>query len=129
KEHEARLLAAVPELEAAGERFSAAIALYERVISSVADTLAHTSFYNARAALYAASILAAARPLDANPARTLAHTHAPNAGQPVGAAARQHERESEQHLHLRGADITREEVEHNEAIERAVTDARKALGK
>jgi tetratricopeptide (TPR) repeat protein len=126
-EEEGRVLAETPELEAAVGRFQQALALYERVAQGIADAGERASFFDGRAALYADAMLAAAREQNAARALELARSYAERADRAGRAAASQRLRELEQAVPLRGAELTKEQIERNKAIARILADARKAI--
>ncbi|HST87532.1 MAG TPA: hypothetical protein VLJ14_04070, partial [Ktedonobacterales bacterium] len=128
-EHEGGLLLETGELEAAVGRFSQAIATVERLSANIADGAARASYFDARAPLYVAAIHAWALESNAARAQEIAASYAGQAARPGRAAAGQRLREIERAIPTRGADLTKEQIERNKAIQRILADARKALSK
>src|SRR5262249_52281080 len=124
---EAELLLDVPEIEAALGRFTQAVELVERVGAGLAESGDRATFYDRYAPLYTGAIRAAAIERNAERALALARAYAERADRAGRARAVQRLREYEQQLPLRGADLTKEQIEQNKAIARILADARKVL--
>ncbi len=101
--------------------------LIERVATSVNDAATRATFYDAHPTVYADAIVVAAREQNAAHALEVAARYAEHAGRAGRAAASQRLREREQAIPLRGPNLTKEDIERNKAIVRALADARKQL--
>ncbi|MGZ3676441.1 MAG: hypothetical protein ACXVCO_19230, partial [Ktedonobacterales bacterium] len=126
---EARVLLDIPEIEAAIGRFTQALALIERVGDAISDAHDRVSFYDGRAALYADAIYAFAREQNAARAQEVAQHYAGRSDRAGRAAAGQRLKEYEQSIPIRGADLTKEQIEQNKTIARILSDARQALSR
>jgi hypothetical protein len=124
---EAESLLDALEIEAALGRFARAIALVEQVGAALARSADRESFFDRYATLYTGAIRAAAYERDSARVLELARAYASRASHAGRARAVQRLREYEQQLPLRGAGLTKDQIEQNKAIARLLADARKVL--
>jgi hypothetical protein len=126
---ESRLLLDHGDLEAAGLRSTHALDLVERVGDGLKDAAARPGFFDGYAAFYCEGILVAARAQQVETANQLASRFKMLSTKVGRAAAAQRLSEYEQAITVRGADLSKEDIERNRATAALLSGARKTLSR
>ena len=122
-----RSLADVPEMEAASEQYSQAIERVEHISGAIQNAERRAGFVGTYVELYCEAIRLAALDRNGERGAALARWFAGSAYREGVDRAIQRLREYEQQIPIRGADLTKEQIERNKEVVRLVQEARKVL--
>jgi tetratricopeptide (TPR) repeat protein len=126
---ESRLLLDHGDLEKAGLRTAYALDLVERVGEGLKDAALRSSFFDGYAAFYSEGMLVAARAQQVETANQLALRYKRLSTKVGRAAAVQRLSEYEQAITVRGAGLSKEDIERNRATAALLSSVRKTLSK
>jgi tetratricopeptide (TPR) repeat protein len=126
---ESRLLLDHGDLETARLRVAHALELVEQVGKGLEDGAARPGFFDGYAAFYSEGMLVAARAQQVETANQLALGYKKLSTRVGRAAAVQRLSEYEQAITVRGADLSKEDIERNRATAALLSSVRKTLSK
>jgi hypothetical protein len=126
---ESRLLLDHGDLETAGLRTVHALDLIERVGDGLKDAAARSSFFDGYAAFYSEGMLVAARAQQVETANQLVSRYKTASTKVGRAAVAQRLSEYEQAITVRGADLSKEDIERNRATAALLSSVRKTLSR